>query len=99
MLSATLLIAASPLEAICIEISISPPYRRLAPRCLSSCSVLRILGSSSGFALSMYSGCGFVCVPENVRANENPGAFFAKAPTALTASTFDLPILLTPTGS
>eukprot|EP00965_Chrysotila_dentata_P241121 6204101-Pleurochrysis_carterae.AAC.1 len=30
--------------------------RRLAPRCLSSCSVLRILGFFSGFALSLYSG-------------------------------------------
>eukprot|EP00965_Chrysotila_dentata_P026651 883504-Pleurochrysis_carterae.AAC.1 len=27
-----------------------------APRCLSSCSLLRILGSFSGFALSLYSG-------------------------------------------
>eukprot|EP00965_Chrysotila_dentata_P259198 6213476-Pleurochrysis_carterae.AAC.4 len=56
-------------------------YRRPAPRCLSSCSTLGILCSFCGFTLSVHSGLNG----------------FRKAPTVLTASTLDLPMLLTPT--
>eukprot|EP00965_Chrysotila_dentata_P134672 4454892-Pleurochrysis_carterae.AAC.2 len=69
--SATWLIAASPLEAICTDISISPTGALLSSLMLSPREA-RLL-SRPGIA-----GCEFICAPAKVRPDETHGAILAK---------------------
>eukprot|EP00965_Chrysotila_dentata_P089503 2955010-Pleurochrysis_carterae.AAC.1 len=74
--------------------STSRRYREALDSLVRACELER--ASSTVSSSLTLSGDALAPPDENVHGNETPGACFAKAPTALTASTLDLPTLLTP---